>query len=171
MEASNARIVHGHRSGRPLLVLIMPNGVAGMVDLAVPLVKERAMTKAMNGVAVTLTENEMIEREVDARLAAEVEAKRAAMRLEVIDKMRREAFKKRMDAIAAHCREVDAAQLAFDTDPQRDVELAASRKAMLEKRAAADARWAEAEKARAGREGLPRGSMRGTGHEGFQVKR
>jgi hypothetical protein len=165
MEKGNAWIVHGHRSGRPLLILCAANGAAVMIDLAVPLVKERAMAK-MNGVAVVLNENEIIEAEVDRLVAEEVAKRRAALRLEVADRMRREAFQKRMDEIKRRGDEVDAAQLAFDTDPQRLVELEASRKAMLEKRAAAEARFAAGEKARVEAEKrLPR---MGGGAEGFE---
>jgi hypothetical protein len=128
-----------------------------------------------NGAAVALSEAEMVEREVDRLLAEEVAKRRAALRQEVIDRMNREKHKAHMDAIAAHCRKVDAEQEAFDRDPQRDVELAASRKAMIEKNAAADARFAESERARIeaarGREGLPRGSLQGSGAEGFAIKR
>jgi hypothetical protein len=48
---ASASIVHGYGSGKPLLILVMPNGVAAMIELAAPLKKERAnMTDhVMNG--------------------------------------------------------------------------------------------------------------------------
>jgi hypothetical protein len=128
----------------------------------------------MNGHAkkdvAVLSEAEMIEAEVDRLMEAEVARRRSALRLEVADRMRREAFVKHMDEIKRRGDEVDAAHAAFDADPQRQVELEASRKAMVEKRAAADARWAEQEARRMdekGRNGFPRGTLRGTGAEGF----
>jgi hypothetical protein len=86
-----------------------------------------------------------LEAEVDRQLAAEIEKRRAAMRLEIADRVRREAFQRKMDWIQRRGREVDAAQLAFDTDPQRAVELEASRKVDAERRAASAERYAREE--------------------------
>jgi hypothetical protein len=125
------------------------------------------MTK-MNGAAVALSEAEMVEAEVDRLLAEEVAKRRAALRLEVIDRMRREQFQARMARInGPHPSDFppSAAEQA-----RLDEINAASRKADAEKRAAAEARWAEQEKARAGRERLPR-SLPGTGSEAFTIKR
>jgi hypothetical protein len=106
MEKCNARIVHGHQSGRPLLILYGRNGLAAMIELAKPLTKERAMT-LMNGhsktdVVVELSEAEAVEAEIDARMAAELQAKRDAMRLEIIGRMEREKTARRYDKINAH---------------------------------------------------------------------
>jgi hypothetical protein len=120
----------------------------------------------MNGAAVALTEAEQIEAEVDRLMEEEVAKRRAALRLEIIDRMNREKHKAYMDRIAAHCRKVDAEQEAFDADPQRLVELEASRKIDADRRAAAEARFAEGEKARVEAEKrMPR--MRVPGSEGL----
>ena len=133
-----------YRSGKPLLILCAANGAAAMVSLAVPFEKEKAMTGLKNGYAkdaVVLTEADMIEREIDERLEAELQAKRAAMRQEIASRMQREKDRQHYEAIAARGREVDAAQEAFDTDPARLAELDASREAMREKLAKADERF------------------------------
>jgi hypothetical protein len=153
MEKCNARIVHGYGSGKPLLILVAANGLAVMVDLAVPM-RERAMqTNGHSGKTVrVLTEAEAVEREIDERLEAEVAARRAALRQEIVSRMQREKDKAHYDAIAARGREVEREQEAFDLDPARLTELEASRKIDRERREAADERWRKVEAARANAE-------------------
>jgi hypothetical protein len=118
-----------------------------------------------------MTEAEMIEREVDERLAAEMEARRAAIRLEVADRMRREAFQARMAKINAP----HAVELPRTPEIQRayDAQADASHAAMLEKLAKNSERFAALEQARAkGEQAMPRMRLPGNPNdEGFAIKR
>jgi hypothetical protein len=167
-----AELVHGGWwDGRPKLLLHRDAGAPLLVELSVPAKGERVMTEQMNGSAVPLDVEAQIEREIDERLAAEVAARRAALRLEITSRLQRERDKRHYDAIAERGREVEREQLAFDTDPQREVEREASRKIDRERREAADERWRRGEAARVAQEcapGKPR--PRKLDSEGFEIR-
>ena len=117
-----------------------------------------------------MTEQEL-EVEVDRRLDDEMARKRQAIRLEVADRMRREAFEKRMARInAPHPVELPrtpAVQAAYDAAAD------ASHAAMTERLAKNNERFAALEEARVkGEAAMPRMRLAGNvNDEGFSIKR
>jgi len=113
----------------------------------------------------------LIEREVDAKLAEEFAKRRAAVRQEVVDRINREHFEKRMRHINRRHpieeRRTPAVQAAYDAAAD------ASHAAMTEKLARNNERYAALEEARAkGEASMPRMRLPGNPHdEGFSVKR
>jgi hypothetical protein len=175
MEKCSARIVHGYRSGKPLLILVAANGLAAMVDLAKPLTRERTMqANGHSGETVkVLTEAEMvraemvaaetrrreteaaefearkreaaaIEREIDERLEAELQAKRAAMRQEIASRMRHEEFKRKMDWINRPRPDLESPPTP-EEQARLDEQADRSRAERDAKLAANDERWREQE--------------------------
>ena len=117
----------------------------------------------MNGVAVALSEAEQIEAEVDRLMEEEVEKRRAALRLEVIGRMQREAFERKMAWINRPRPDLDLTPEQIAERHRLADESLARQAAKL---AANDARFAEGEKARVEAEKrMPR--MRVPGSEGL----
>jgi hypothetical protein len=102
-------------------------------------------------------------------MEAEAAKRRAAIRQEVVDKMRREQFQAHMRDIERRGRERDDANTRFDLSPEREKINAESRRLDAEKRARCEKMWRENEVAE-GKARFAR-SLSGSGAEGFTVKR
>jgi hypothetical protein len=128
------------------------------------------MNEHKNGAAIPLTEDAWIEREVDRLVAEEEARKRAELRMQVIDRLRCEAFEKRMAWINRPRPDLDS--------PPTPEEVAARHRLgdeslarMNEKLRKNDERFAAQEEARlkAGRPSGPR-IQTTPGDEGFRIR-